>query len=155
MRTSLRLSVLGLGVVIALALASVPASAGESPILKVAKKRSGPYHELLEINLGAGKSKEFFLKARNASGADPQSANLQELGFPIFKTKYFRGEKNISLEVKGDGFEFTVTDNPKRFRGIIKDTDAGAEHDCLEQRLQVESGDFDDANIAVNGECAS
>jgi len=156
MRSSYRLSVLSLGVALAVGLAALPASAGvDPPIVKVARHRWGPYKEFfIKLKMDPDDSKDFFLKARNAEDATgPQPATLVRLVGPSdCKAKYFKGNQNITQEVNEGGYDFTLTDDFKRFRGIVKDGGEAPTPDCINLRLAIE-GAFHDNLVGINGNC--
>ena len=143
-------AVLGIGVGLALGLAAAPASAGEPPVLKVARHKSGPYSDNIGFNLGAGQSKDYFLKARAVPGTGPQAGNLRQPFKTLVKTKYFKGDQNITQEVASvDGFDFILKDKAKRFRGVVKDTELSSA-ECFIVQLEGSSGN-DGVTVAVNG----
>jgi hypothetical protein len=153
MRRPFHLLALGLGVAIAVGLTAAPASAGEPPVLKVAKNQSGPYQGTIKINVGPDQSKDFFIKARHASVLDPEKASFEQPDKSIYKTKYFKGDENITDAVlSDDGFDFMLKDTPKKFRGVVKDIGNAPDPDCIALQLQAVSGD-DSATVGINAPC--
>ena len=140
------------GVAAALAFAG-PADAGTSPSLKVSKRASGPYTDsTISMTIDAGQKKDFFLKARNTSGTNA-AAQLEETSPVEYTTKYFRAGKNITAEVKGGGYQFTLTAKAKRFRVVVKDAGgAPDETDCIIERLNA-GIPHDEARVGINGSC--
>jgi hypothetical protein len=152
MRASFRLSVVGLAVVVAVGFVALPASAGDPFIFKIAKKKSGPYSsEGVRLNIGPDGSKPFFLKARTLPGDAPQQATLSQASKSIYKTKYFKGDQNITQEVLGLGFEFTLRDKTKRFRGVVKDIGSAPDPSCI--GIELETTSPGGVTASVNSNC--
>ena len=152
-RTSSRLLVLGLSAAVTLGVAALPASAGDLFVFKIAKQKSGPYSgDSITRVIDPGQSKAFYLKASTLPGDEPQSATLSQPGKAIYKTKYFKGDHNITQEVQGGGYEFTLKDKPKKFRGVVKDIGNAPDPSCIPIELETTSpGGVD---LGVNAICS-
>jgi hypothetical protein len=144
-----RLSALGVGVALVAGLTAFPVSAGEPPIIKIAKQKDGPYSTYVEFNIGSGQSRDFFSKARTASGAEPQKVTLELEAPPNYKVKYFKGDENITQAVTSvEGLDLTLKETPKRFRGVIKDSGNAPDPACLFANVEDPETEI---NIAVSG----
>jgi hypothetical protein len=155
MRLTCRLAVAVVGVALVVGLVVPPASAGIDPILKVAKKKSGPYTtEIIKIKVGPDEKKDFFLKARSGPGAEPEVGTLRRTCCkPIYKYKFLRGDQNITEAVFGEGYDFTVNENAKRFRGVVKDIGEAPNNDCNAFRLEINLDAFAEAAVHINDFC--
>jgi hypothetical protein len=95
---------------------------------------------------------------KNKSAGDQAPASLSDLASPIpdYKVQWFRGNENISAEVKGAGYEFDLAaGQSKYFSSRIKRV--GPEGDaCLDARVRDENQTVaGDAVMGVNtNQCA-
>jgi hypothetical protein len=102
---------LGLG---AVGLAAAPVSAGGDtfPILKVAKKKSGPYtEEPVARTMRPGDRAKFFVKLRNINQAGDIALRGTTNRFGEAFFRYYHGDKNITAQIRtveGKTFHFRV-----------------------------------------------
>src|SRR5262245_24401528 len=83
------------------------AGAIPSPLLLSIKRPGGNYSDAVDVKLGAGKTKEFKLKATNNS-ADSALVLQSVIDQAGYKIKYFRKGHNISAEVRNEGYSFML-----------------------------------------------
>ena len=129
MRWPIRLSVAGISVALAVGIAT-PLAGAETFFLKVAKHRSGPYSESINLNIGPDEKKDFFLRARNTVEEEPVVGTLKQLGDPDYRVRYFKGDKNVTQKFIA-GFDLSVTDRAKKYRGVVKDIGTAPSTDCV------------------------
>jgi hypothetical protein len=119
--------VAALGVLVLLGFVTAPASAGEVPHrFKTAKHATGPFTQTAKaLNVSVGQSKTVYWKVKNAADAkldllfdDAETPNPNP---PGFKIRWFRGKTDITPEVKGAGFAFTLKPGKARvLRSVVK-----------------------------------
>ena len=134
-----------------LGVVAAPASAGGPPVLKVAKP-NGSFENFVNANVALGQKKTFFLKAKAGTGQKEAGSLEQEESLGAeYKIKYYKGDQNITAEVKADGFEFNLKPTAKRFRVTIKVVSGPQAPDCLYVDLfQIDAGGVDAILIALN-----
>jgi hypothetical protein len=118
----------GLCALAALALAAPAAEAGGLEV-RVAKSADGPYQpsEQLRLNVAAGKTKTGYIRVLN-KGIPTATLNLTQLIYPpppAYKLRWFKGQRNITGDVRTSGFEFKLKPNARktfRMRVTPKDT---------------------------------
>jgi hypothetical protein len=114
--------------VVAVAAIALPASAsaGEPAVsLKVAKHKDGPYKPEVRTNIKLNQAKDFYWKARNVTDAEFPDVLLTDDGpYPTgWIVRWFRGDDNITSDVRGDGYEFVLQPGKsKLFRSRLKPT---------------------------------
>jgi hypothetical protein len=106
-------------------------------VTKAGKHKSGPFtHDLQHINVPVGKAKTVYWQVKNKNGApldmefnDAATGDGNTEGFRIH---WFTGKKNISSDVKGDGYEFHMkTDAKKLFSAVVRHRSNGSPGFCL------------------------
>jgi hypothetical protein len=147
----------GLATVASLAIAPAPASAAPPFFVDASKHRDGPYSNESPIpaSVKPGQTKSFFWQASSSQDRalvldDASTAEQDHQGLHI---KWFRGRHNISSDVEGSGYEFTLkADKPKIFRTQIRATGHGDV--CLIAHFEMPSVYSDTKAFAVNDDNA-
>jgi hypothetical protein len=124
--------------------------------LKVSKHRDGPYDLVTAVNVPLGQSKSVYFKGKNnleenleATFDDDGSSS----GLENFAVKWFRGHRNITSDVKGGGYDFTLKpDKQAIFRAKLTHNDPG-DGFCLEANLSVPST-VAFSGVSVNQKCS-
>ena len=124
--------------------------------LKVAKHKDGPYAYDQVVNVPVGKSKSVYFKAKNTTGENVDAEfddNGSSSGLENFVVKWFRGDKNISSEVKGSGYDFPLKANKQAIlRAKLTHSDPGSGF-CLDGEATANLiTSF--AGVAVNQKCS-
>jgi hypothetical protein len=117
----------GLGALAVLALAAPAAEAGGLQV-RVAKSADGPYQTgEPRLNVGAGTTKTGYIRAAN-KGVATATLTLTQLIYPppaAYKLRWFKGQRNITGDVRTSGFEFKLKPETRktfRVRVTPKDT---------------------------------
>lgn len=152
--------VLGLASCGALALTAVPALAGAPPFeVKASKHKDGPYFETTRsVNVPIGDTKSLYWKVKHISGGSLEmrfTDALTESPNPEgLKIRWFKGTKEITTEVKGSGFEFTLPNGwRKLFRARVRAVGASDGACVVGQADRIEPSFSDNVGFAVNGPC--
>ena len=130
------------------------ASAGDPLVsLKVSKQKDGPYKPVVHANVALNEAKDFYWKVRNVSEFNfAGSVRLFDDGPypPSWVARWFRGDNNITPDVRGDGYEFSLkAHRSKHFRSRLKPTmTADALCHSAGARFAKSSNDF--ALVVVN-----
>jgi hypothetical protein len=104
---------------------------------KGAKHKDGPYlDDIQQVRIRIGSSKTLYWEVTNNTVisqnrilTDAATGAQDTSGYNI---KWFRGKTNISTDVKGTGYEFTLQGGgTKRFSARIKHKSAGSDAFCL------------------------
>jgi hypothetical protein len=129
------------------------ASAGDPDVsLTVAKHKHGPYKRVQETHIALNQAKDFYWKARNVRDARIPDVLLEDSNVypPGWIARWFRGEHNITPEVRGDGYEFALkAGKSKLFRSRLKRTKT-ADQLCADASVTPPESDPDFALVAVN-----
>jgi hypothetical protein len=150
---------LGLASCGALALTAAPAFAGPPFDVKASKHKDGPYLETTQsVSVPIGDTKSLYWKVKHVSGgalemrftdALTQSPNPEGL-----KIRWFKGTKEITNEVKGSGYEFTLPNGSRKFfRARVRAVGASDGACVVGQADRIEPLFSDTAGFAVNGPC--
>ena len=129
MGRSSRRGVIAVALVAAAAIA-LPASAGAGQpdvSLKVAKQKDGPYREHVGAHMDLNQAKDFYWKVRNVTDAKlTQVLIIDGAKYPPgWIARWFRGENNITSDVRNAGYEFALgVGKSKIFRSHLKATKA-------------------------------
>jgi hypothetical protein len=153
-----------LGVIAAAALlAAPPAGAGDNDIqgasVAVARQKDGPYKGYTgDVKVPEGKTKDLWFRV-NGAGSLTETIDLRFLddgssSDEDYKVKWFKGKKNVSQDVKNEGYSVTVGKSQKRyFRASI--TDVGPEEGlCLEGEIVFDMTLSEFAAAGIETECA-
>ena len=106
-------------------------------VTKAGKHKSGPFtHELQHLSVPVGKAKTVYWQVKNRNGApldvefnDAATGDANTEGFRI---NWFRGQKNVTSDVKGDGYEFHMkADATKLFSAVVRHRSDGSPGFCL------------------------
>ncbi len=151
---------LGLASCGALALTAVPAVAGDPPFeVKASKHEDGPYVETTQtVNVPIGDAKSLYWKVKHVSGGalemrftDALTASPNPEGLKI---RWFKGTKEITNEVKGSGYEFTLLNGSRKFfRAKVRAVGASDGACVVGQADRIDPSFSDNAGFAVNGPC--
>lgn len=108
------------------------------------------------MNPDVGQTKTLYWKAKNNSG-DPQDLSFDDASTPKlsgYEVKWFRGDHNISSQVEGSGYEFSLGDgNTKIFRARLERVSSGMGFCLGGQAGTPDIPWFDGAYFGVNGDC--
>ena len=151
---------LGLASCGALALTAAPVFAGDPPFeVTASKHRDGPYLATTQsVNVPIGDAKSLYWKVKHVSGgalemrftdALTESPNPKGL-----KIRWFKGTKEITNEVKGSGYEFTLPNGSRKFfRARVKAVGPSDGACVVGQADRIAPSFSDNAGFAVNGPC--
>ena len=128
------------------------ASAGDPVVfMKVAKHKDGPYKTVQGASIALNQTKDFYWKARNVTDAKLPDVLLTDDGpFPPgWIVRWFKGNDNVTSDVKGDGYEFALKPGKSKFfRSRLKRTEP-ADDLCHVGEAESE-GEMDGALVVVN-----
>jgi hypothetical protein len=154
----LRVALLCLAIVLLTTAAAAVAGGPGTPVLKGAKKKSGPYSSELRVKVG-DERRNVFVRVKSTHDAT-QTATLTEgragQGDPEadYHVDWFRGKKDVSHDMQTSGYEFTLKPNkPKLFRARLRAEANNPEDFCLYTNVQVDEPSTGTIGplIAVNG----
>lgn len=159
MRSWLRFA-LGLACCGALALAAGPASAGD-PFFEVSasKHKDGPYLNTTQnVNVPIGDAKSLYWKVKHVTGGKLEmrfTDALTETPNPEgLEIRWFKGTKEITDEVKGSGYEFTLPNGSRKFfRARVKAVGTSDGACVVGQADRIDPPFSDNTGFAVNGPC--
>jgi hypothetical protein len=130
----------------------------------VSKHEHGPWEPMFQdVNLDAGQARNLYLKVKVVHSDTSFSSLLwQHSDEHPYKTKYFKGEQNITSDVNTftsstpSGYEFTAKpDKYRKFRlKVISETDSTPGR-CITQGWAFEGSltQDDTTNTGINGIC--
>jgi hypothetical protein len=151
---------LGLATCGVLALTAVPALGGDPPFrVKASKHEDGPYlHTIQSVNVPIGDMKTLYWKVKHVSGGSLEMRFTDALTeFPNpegLKIRWFKGPKEITEEVKGSGYEFTLPNGSRKlFRAKVRAVEDSDGACVVGQADRIEPPFSDNVGFAVNGPC--
>ena len=157
MRGSIRLFLL----CVAAAALVLPATSaiGLEPLFKVraSSDKDGPFHVIDEMHVGVDKTKSAYFRVKSSDDEDLHGMMFGDGGTTSpnpegFTVRWFKGDKNITGDVKDAGFEFTIrSDKPTLFRAQVKHVESGGGF-CMQGVVTGEPGGAS-AAMGVNHEC--
>ena len=158
-----RISLLaGALIVLAGVLASPATALDPLYTVQVAKQKSGDYDRYDTVTLDVGDKRTLYWKVANKTEEDYKvdfnDAATENPNPAGFKVKWFRGDKEITDEVKnGNGYRFKLLEGEKEFfHATIKRTDEMSDENvCLggQGAMAPEPYYAETAYFGVNGEC--
>jgi hypothetical protein len=153
-RSSVALTTM-LGIALA-ALLGAPAEGGDPSDrteLSVARGAGAPYDlEGFQLNLNEGEKRNVLLKVQSLSGASEEVTLRQAPIYPPGITaKYLRSDRDITAEVLGAGFNFTVQpEKAKKFRARFKRPNGAPGEGCANINASQQDGGFSSVLVTFN-----
>jgi hypothetical protein len=154
-----KLGMAALGITAAVAMGVSSASAGDNLVsVKAAKHKGGPYtDETQGLNVPVGKRKTVYYQVKNIGDDLKLELNFDDAQTNAsntdYKVKWFKRKTNITADVAGAGYEFTLKAGKKKlFKAKVKHV-AGDSNLCLGGEATGPLTFPDAAYFNVNGVC--